>query len=144
MSNSGWRGGWRILLVLIGCLGGGSRLNGQTVPTAGTTTVLVWTTQVDVGGLAVAQGYTYTVTFDAGLPGADTVTLVATCADRVPSTAILFDCSAPFPKVNPGRHTVTLTATDALGQASPPSDVITFDFRPFPVKPINFRIGQKP
>lgn len=96
-------------------------------------TFLEW--DEEAADLATAQGYTYTAVVDALQP----VALAVTCAEKNPPVEGVFDCTAPFPAVTPGPHTITVIASNAAG-ASQPSLPFSFTFLVVPATPTNVRL----
>lgn len=96
-------------------------------------TFLEW--DQEAADLATAQGYTYTAVIDA-LPA---VALAVTCAEKNPPVESVFDCTAPFPAVTPGAHTIEIIASNQAG-SSQPSPPFSFVFMVVPAQPKNVRI----
>ena len=99
-----------LLLVLM------ARVSSAQAVIVGPNSKLAWTISAPTLTLALAQGFTYTITVDAATPVA--LTSVACVAGT--GTGV-FACTAPLGQVATGSHSITMTATSGTIVSSPSS-----------------------
>lgn len=84
--------------------------------------------------MAEAQGYTYKYYPDGSTSGITLSNIV--CGNGASATS--FQCTAPFPAFTPGKHTLTISATNVAGESTK-SSPFDFSFVVVPAAPANLR-----
>jgi hypothetical protein len=114
-----------VLLLTLGCGGGddSSPSSGGSPPgSSGVVEVrgnerVAWAQHIETGGV---NGYQFFALVDEGAMALSDVRCAASGSNNA-------DCSAPLPRMSPGRHKFQLVAINAQGVQSPPSDALTLN-----------------